>query len=156
MAEEKTTESAVAADEFIREHSKMSDTKKRSVTKADYLNYMSSAHGLNRQHVEAVSQGNRELISGAISVTAADLADKIKAAKKDGNDPADLDGNTSITTADGQIKVRVQAQTTNRSPQTGEQIVKHGRTSVRVITSNAVLKEPSADAQALIGKLMGD
>lgn len=144
------------AKKYLGEVSKVEDNGNRVITKSQYNDWMAT-NGCPKAVVEQVKAADHSLIAGGVEAAADDLKVKIDAGKKAGADEETLkalESRVVLPTATGRVTVRVKAHQVNRSPKTGEMSDKYGGVSIRIVTPNAVAKEPAEYAGTLIDKAM--
>lgn len=143
------------AAEFIHNNSTVNaDGSVRSVTAKDALKFIHDQHQITPEVMKAVGAAKSDLIAGATRVAAHDLAPRIDAAKKAGNDPAEESATVNIQMPDGRITTKVVAQRTTRDPKSGETSVHHGSVGVRIRTKSLIDKSASEFASDFITKAM--
>jgi hypothetical protein len=141
-------------EDFILDHSRVSATGVRSVTKGDFLTYMADHEQLPEKVLDSYAAAEMKWIGGMVGVAADDLVPRIEAAKKGGDDPTELVSSVRVSRPNGQLLVDVHAQRTPTNPRTGERVVQHGVVSVKVRTKGQIPEDAAAAAQAMIHKLM--
>ena len=150
------SDSKNSAETFILGHSKLSDDgTSRTVTQSDYLKLVQEQHNIEPGVVKALAVAQKDIVSGAIAVATADLANAIAAAKKNGDDPRELEADVRISQPGGAVTVGVIGERTTTNPKTGDKIINHGVVSVKVRSKTLIDPDAAKDAREKIAKLIG-
>lgn len=150
------TKDTTKAHTFISENSKLNEAgDARSMTQSAYLTFMQDQHMLTPETVKAVAAAEKDLVSGAIKVATEDLSKLITAAKKSGEDPAELSASVRISRPNGPLSTDVRAERTTTNPATGEKIVHHGVVSVKARTKAMIDVDAAKTTETHIAKLLG-
>jgi len=144
------------AHEFIANNSKLNEAgDARSVTQSNFLAFGQEVHMLTPDTIKEVSTFKKDIITGAQMVATDDLERLIKAAKKSGDDPKECTASVRISTPEGPITVETRGERTTTNPSTGEKIVHHGVTSVKVRAKTMIDPDAAKATEARISKLLG-
>lgn len=151
-----TDEEIAAAKTFITENTKMDDKGvTRRGTGAGYFDYMKTHHAIPEAQVRAVTKGDATLADAAVRVAADDLVPRIAAAKKKGDDPADLKSEVVLPTPTGRITVSCSAQSTHRIPATGETSTKYGGVRAQIRLGSPITRDAAEYAAGIVAAEMG-
>lgn len=166
MSDNQVTENEQSAIDFITDKAKFDDDKGRfNVGKADYYSYGDS-RGVPKDMFTAVTEVNRDLAKGAIHVAADRLAEQVKTAVKNNEDPRDLEFKGTIQTAEGKLEARVMTQRVRPVPARQDAegnvvsekttVTKNGPSSLSLVISKAVKRDAGEYAENKITEALGN
>ena len=163
--DKKLNEQDVAkAKAFIQANSKQNERgDSRSMTQTSYLNYFENERSIPPETLKAIAHGERDLIAAATQVATEDLSALITKAKKNGDDPTELEAYIRISRPNGPLTVEVKAQTVSQRPvrpgeEVGpdgpEKIIKHGTVNVKARLKAMIDPNAAAETASIIGNLL--
>ena len=140
----------------IKEDGKINDNEdKRFTTKELYFKMGNDICGIPKQQITAVSDFNNKLCDAAIRVATDDLADRIKDAKSNGNDPKDLKSEVRMPIHGGRLSAEVFAERRHNNPRDPEhKIINRGSSKIALRMNDAITKTAAAHAKDTISGLL--
>lgn len=145
--------------DYIKSAGKMNEAgNSRMLTKEDYFKMASDIFGISRKQITTGSDFNNALCDAGIRVSADDLAERIKTAKANGEDPRGLKNETRMPIHGGRIIASVDAERSHNNPhsKTSEKVVKKGSARIAFRMSSAVTTDAATHARDLISALLDD
>ena len=158
MKDEDRSDKIDKAISILKENSRVDPRSgKRFTTQEAFYKVCQETEGLSKEQTKAVSDAIVTMADAGARLTSEDLAEKIKEAKDNGDDPKSLVSETRMTVQGGKLSTTVWAETRNNNPRSpdADPIIKHGRVRVDLRLNKALMADTATMVRDRIMEAMG-
>lgn len=143
--------------QFLKEHGKYNDSETTfSIKQSDYEK-LAAQYGLTKEILNTTADYDKNVWNAGVELTTDLLEDKIKKAKKAGDDPKDQSVTVSIMTRRGNMKITQSAYKEHNNPQAkdGAKTPSYGSARLKLECKSKIVKDHLTTLQGRIQKAVG-